>query len=173
MRLSSLFEAKKKLKHVGIFIKLPTDLNSKFPTLKEDDSPAHITTLYLGSQDYDMEDKIIISAYEVAENIEPFECELNGLGYFPKNQDGVKVAFVKVKSSGLHSLRNKLVKSVNEHKVEWENTWPEFKPHVTLAYMEDLDAEYGKKIPTGKWTCGSMEVWGFDKKHKIEFKKKQ
>jgi len=168
MKLCILYEDKK-LQHIGIFIKLPTELGKKFPDLKEDDSPAHITVLYLGDQSSKAEEEIVEAVKEVIKSTDPFECELGSLGYFKHDEDDQKIAYVKVKSDDLRNLHHRLVKAMNNHEIEWENKWPEFKPHVTLAYMDDLEAVYDGKIPSGSWLCDEVEIWGFDKKYKIRF----
>lgn len=168
MQLSQLFlESRKTLTHVGIFVQLPDHLEKKFPRLSDDDSPAHITTLYLGDQSPADEDHVIAAAYSVAKKTKSFEITLADLDYFDKNKEGDKVAFVKIISPGLRALHKRLVKAMKSHKIKWKETYDGFKPHVTLKYFNGTKGEYEEKVPTGSWNCKEIRVWGFDNKHVI------
>lgn len=164
-------EAKKTLKHVGIFVQMPDYLGKKFPKLANDDSPAHVTTLYLGDQSPSDEDHIVAAVVEAVQDVKPFEISMNGLGYFNKNKDGDKIAFVKILSPGLRAFRNKLVKSMKKHGVEWKDSYGTFKPHSTLKYFDGPDGDYEGAVPAGSWTCKDVRVWGFDKKHTVHLAK--
>lgn len=169
MKLRSLFlEGKKTNKHVGIFVKLPSELGSKFKRKSEDPSPPHTTVLYLGDQSPKDEDSIVAAAYEAAKKTKPFNIKIGGLGYFEHEDQDETVAFVKVESDGLRKLRSLLSRIMKVHDVEWENKWGSYKPHVTLDYLE-YDEEWEGKVPSGSWSCTELEVWGFDKKHIIKF----
>lgn len=165
MRLEALFEDK--CHHVGVFTPLPPELAKKFPDLSEDDSVPHITVLYLGDQTKADEKKILKAAKAVAKEFKSFECKLNGLGYFDKNKNGQKIAFTKVVSKALHNLREKLVKMMKAEGVKWKDSYPGYKPHVTLQYLDDPSQEFDGEVPNGSWTCEKIAVWGFDRKHSI------
>lgn len=167
MKLSCLFlEAKKILKHVGIFVKLPENLASKFKRNSEDTSKPHVTVLYLGDKYYSDEDSIVAAAYEIAKTTSSFNIKFGELGYF--EHDDQTVAFTKVDSDGLRTLRTALVRAMKKHKVKWEDKWGKYNPHITLDYLKCGDT-WEEKIPSGSWTCKELEVWGFDKKHIIKF----
>lgn len=170
MKLSQLF-LESKLEHVGIFIQLPDNLEKQYPRLSDDDSPAHVTTLYLGDQNSKSEDSIIAAVYAVAKETRPFEVTIGDLGYFEENDNGDKVAFTKINSSGLRALRVKLTKELKKHGIKWVDKWGEFKPHITLKYFEGTKGEYKGKVPHGSWTCKEMRVWGFSTEHIIKFEK--
>jgi 2'-5' RNA ligase len=169
MKLSRLFLESKKLEHVGIFIQLPDNLEKQYPRLADDSSPAHITTLYLGDQSSGDEDAIVAAAYAVAKETKPFKINIGNVGYFDKNKDGNKIAFTKIESSGLRSLRIHLTKELKKHGIKWKDKWGSFKPHVTLKYFEGIEGEYEGKVPSGSWICKELRVWGFQTKHIIKF----
>lgn len=169
MKLSRLFLESKKLEHVGIFVQLPDHLEKQYPRLSDDDSPAHVTTLYLGDQLSDNEDAVVAAAYAVAKKTKPFKITIGDLSYFEKNHNGDKVAFTKIESSGLRALRIRLAKELKEHGVKWKDTYGSFKPHTTLKYFEGTKGEYEGKVPSGSWTCEELKVWGFQTKHTIKF----
>lgn len=171
MRLARLFkESKKSQHHVGLFVKLPENLGSKFKRKSEDPSPAHVTNLYLGDQSPDDEDSIVAAAYEIAKKTTPFNVRINGLGYFKHEEENETIAFVKVDSEGLHRLRTRLVKAMKAHGVEWKDSYGGYKPHVTLDYLE-YGAKWEGTVPSGSWTCKEIEIWGFDTKHIIKFER--
>ena len=169
MRLARLFqESKKSQQHVGLFVKLPESLGSKFKRKSEDPSPAHTTCLYLGDQSLADEDSIIAAAYEVAKKTSPFNVRIGGLGYFKHEDENQTVAFVKVDSEGLRRLRTRLVKAMKAHGVKWTDSYGGYKPHVTLDYLE-YGGKWDGSVPSGSWSCKEIEIWGFDTKHVIKF----
>lgn len=171
MRLTRLFqESKKTQHHVGIFVKLPENLASKFKRKQEDPSPPHITTLYLGDQSPADEDSVIAAAYEIAKKTEPFNIKIGGVGYFEHADDKETIAYIKVQSEGLRKLRTALSREMKKHGVKWEDKWGTFNPHVTLDYL-DFGDEWEGKTPSGSWICKELEIWGFDKKHTIKLEK--
>lgn len=169
MKLSQLFLESKQLDHVGIFVQLPDHLEKQYPRLSDDDSPAHVTTLYLGTQSSDNEDAVVAAAYAVAKKIKPFKITIGDLDYFEKNHNGDKVAFTKIESNGLRALRIRLTKELKKHGIKWTDKWGAFKPHTTLKYFEGTEGEYEGKVPSGSWTCKELRVWGFPTKHIIKF----
>lgn len=172
MRLTQLFlESSELVGHkVGIFIQLPSELAKKFPRLSEDDSPSHITVLYLGDQPIDKEDNIVTAAKQAIKTIEPFELELGNLSHFHHSgEEYEKVAIMRIKSENLRKLRSTLEKIMKDNGVVWENKWGSYKPHVTLAYLPAGDEYAGEPI-SGKWKCTEIKIWGFKKKHTIKLK---
>lgn len=168
MKLSQLF-LESKLEHVGVFVQLPDNLERQYPRLSDDDSPAHVTTLYLGDQTSKSEDSVVAAAYAVAKKTKPFKITIGGLDYFEKNNNGDKVAYTKVISPGLRALRERLAKEMKKHGVKWTDTYKEFSPHITLKYFNGTDGEYEGTIPTGSWECKELRVWGYSTKHTIKF----
>jgi 2'-5' RNA ligase len=168
MKLSQLFlESRKSHKGVGVFLQLPDGLGKDFPKLSQDDSPSHVTALYLGDQSSADEVSVLGAIKRVAKTTAPFIVRYGDLGHFHHKEDNEKVAFVKIHSTGLRKLRQRLTRELKRDRVKWEDKWGAFKPHITLAYMKGND-KYDGKIPTGQWKCRELRIWGFKKKHTIK-----
>jgi 8-oxo-dGTP diphosphatase len=96
----------------------------------------HITLVYLGK---DVGDDAFAEAVRrtkaAAEAHPPMEGSIGGLGSFPPSDssDGKKPVFVPVDVPGIHKLRKSL-EDLNGSQFK------DYKPHVTLAYLEDGEA---------------------------------
>jgi 2'-5' RNA ligase len=64
----------------------------------------------------------------------PFEAKLGKTGVFPpsKNSDGAAVVHAEVHSSDLHRMNSEIAK----HGKFKESDFPNYKPHVTVAYVK-------------------------------------
>jgi len=96
----------------------------------------HITLVYLGKDVGDDEfAEAVRRTREAAGAHPPMEGSIGGLGSFPPSDDsdGKRPVFVPVDVPGIHKLRESLEDlSASQFK--------DFKPHVTLAYLEDGEA---------------------------------
>lgn len=157
---------------VGLFIPLPKHLAKKFPSLgEEDSSPSHVTFLYIG--DFPNEgdqQKLVDILKESCRRFWPLcEARLGELDYFDHEDKDRRVPHVKVEfDKDLAGFKHRIKQELQEAGVEVEDKFPEYKPHVTLAYMPGMDAEWKGKTPKGAWTFSEMEVWGLPKVHRLK-----
>lgn len=120
----------------------------------------HITMLHLGKEvPIEALQKALLATYEVTSRTRPFTVRTSMLSSFPKNEDGVPV-ICRVDSDPLHELRAKVCRSYDVHGVEYSKKFPEYKPHVTLAWAEDEVPE--RRIPTVEWGAHELVLWGGD-----------
>lgn len=160
MLLKNLYESDNPdTSKVYISINLPSDVSHKFPTI--DDVKPHITVLYLQEQSH--EDYLkIVDLVRHSVNIEPFTIDFGGLGKFDKKE---LVTFTKVKlCNGLKELRSNIESTLKQAGIEWENTYGDYVPHITLNY-----GEWDKEVPSGAFVCDWVNIHGFDKHVKINF----
>lgn len=162
---------------VGVFISIPSDLAKKFKSLGEhDESKPHITVLYIGKNVPKKKEKIMTEAIEkILSETSPFEIKLDDkVTYFDptKHSDNCKVAKINIISKELHTLHDKLKKSLKENDIEIDDHFPDYKPHVTLEYMEPPKETYEDEIPAGSFVADLAEIWGSGNKKKVNFGKK-
>lgn len=93
---------------------------------REEDS--HITILY----GICVEDPEIIKI--LLEDVKPLKVSFGKIGFF-KSKDGVNPLIIKVESEDLEKLNEKIKKYLNV-----ESTYKEYKPHCTIAYLNDGEA---------------------------------
>ena len=120
----------------------------------------HITMIYLG-KDVPIEvlQKALLATYEVTSKTKPFTVRTSTLTCFPKGDDGVPI-ICRVDSDALHELRERIRLSYDAHDVPYDKKFPEYKPHVTLAYGDEEIPE--KRIPTVEWGAHELVLWGGD-----------
>jgi len=120
----------------------------------------HVTMIYMG-KDVPMEvlSEAIKATFEVTSKTRPFSVKTNKVTTFPKNDDGVPI-IARVESEALHDLRAKLVESFQANGVDFNNKYPDYKPHVTLSYAEDSISDF--EIPTVEWGAHELVLWGGD-----------
>lgn len=108
----------------------------------------HITLAYFknGSELSDEQREAIVqTAFSVIDEIQPFTIKLSGCGTFPKNEDDEVPLYVKVESPGLLAMRRKVAEALDLAGIEYSKDHAEYKPHVTLKYLEP-DEEVEVKV---------------------------
>lgn len=65
---------------------------------------------------------------ELVKDVEPFEVQLGPISYF--DSDDYNVMKVDVDSPQLHDLNQKI-----QDNVDFSTDYPEYKPHMTIAYV--------------------------------------
>jgi len=105
-----------------------------------DPTQAHFTLTFLGDTDGERVDEIetaIQTAVDVAD-VDPFDCTIGGLGVFP-SLEYITVIWAGVREGGgaaeLTRLHNALETELT--KLGFDAEPHEFRPHVTLARMDD------------------------------------
>lgn len=126
----------------------------------------HITVLDLGKNTpVEQLMKAAEAAYEVTSKFPPFQVETSLVSSFSANKDDGIPIIARVDSKPLHELLGALKAAFKAADVEFNDKWPEFKPHVTLGYSQDLETPIkDKKIdPPVQWGVGEVVLWGGDK----------
>lgn len=156
---------------VGLFIPLPKSLAKKFPSLgHEDTSPSHVTFLYIGCFKGKKQQEILLEKLsDICRRWWPMcHAVLGPLDYFDQDDQDRRVPHISVEfDKDLSGFKQRVKQELKDADIEVGDKFPEFKPHVTLAYMPGMDAEWKGKVPKGKWKFDELEVWGLPKVHKI------
>ena len=157
---------------VGLFIPLPKELAKKFPGLGEnDDSPSHVTFLYIGDFKNKAEQaELVEKLQEVFRKYWPkVRASLDKLEYFDHPDKDRRVPHVSVKfDKDLSGFKHRVKQELQDAGIEVGDKFPEFKPHVTLAYLPGMDGAWDGPVPEGSWDFDEMEIWGMPELHKIQ-----
>lgn len=158
---------------VGLFFRCPQELDSVRGNLgEEDESPAHVTFLYIGKLDKKNENKFLnIVEQEFSKIKQPviFELEQN-IEYFKNDLWAAHQRVVVPKI--MHQIRKDLKNKLIENGINVEDSYDEYKPHMTRAYFEPNKTEDLKPIKY-KWNVDNIEVWGVSQIRRIEFMKRK
>jgi len=156
---------------VGLFIRLPKHLATQFPGLGENDSsPSHVTFLYIGDfKDKDEQARLVVTLRDILRRWWPkCKASLGDLEYFDHPDKNRRVPHVSVDfDKDLSGFKQRVMQELRDEGFEVGDKFPEFKPHVTLAYMPGMDGEWDKPVPEGSWDVTEMEIWGMPRVHTI------
>ena len=145
-----------------IAIPISQDVSRLFREIEVDgarDPSDHITMFYLGDDvKLDTIVDIIPILYECSSEMSPFEATCSRITTFPKGNNGYPV-IAEIKSDKLVDLRNKIKKMFDKNKIEYDDKFPDYKPHITLAYSKKKPKNI--KIPSKfKWSINQMALYG-------------
>lgn len=107
----------------------------------EDPKDFHVTLLYGYFEQYsDMDDtavKIEAARSEIKDQI-PETIKFDKMGRFEasKSSDGKDVIYAGVQEGQLETLHRNLIKALKDEGVKVEETFPDYHPHMTLAYID-------------------------------------
>ncbi len=125
---------------------------------------AHVTLLHLGEKlTPDLYAKAVQATRRVALSTRPFLLTTSRIGVFAHGKKGTPIV-CRVDSEPLHTLQGELQQAYTEAGVPFSRKWPEFKPHVTLAFSSDplVDEIFG--FATGfspvAWGAHEITLWG-------------
>jgi hypothetical protein len=76
------------------------------------------------------------------------------------SKNGKVPVICRIESDPLHNLQQNLKASLQAAGVEFEDKFPEYKPHVTLAWADDNIED--KRIPIVEWGAHELVLWGGD-----------
>jgi 2'-5' RNA ligase len=150
-----------------IGVKVPPEVTSQLSAIQVpgkalEQEEMHITLLYLGKG---MSAYHVLSAamgcHTVTVRWKPFTVHAAALMCFPENpEDGVPV-IARVVSTELARFREEVRGAMDKMSVPYSNKYPEYKPHVTLAYAPAGSAGPApEKIGPFSWTVREVTVWG-------------
>lgn len=121
----------------------------------------HITLLYLGDNiPMATIAEAMKATYEVTSDTRPFSVKTELLTCFPGGEDGVPV-ICKIESPALMVFRARLAEAFDQAGIEYSKRFPEFKPHMTLAYAPEPIVE--QVIPPVEWGAHGAVLWAGDK----------
>jgi len=159
--------------HLCVVSPVPKDISQKL-TFGEGADDAHITVLYLGDVPKEQLGTVLKTIGMIFRGQKPIQAKLDDkVTYFePTEQsDNKRVAKIEVIVPDLEPLHKKLWDTLEQQGVEVAHSFDEFKPHLTLAYIEP-NTEYTSTIPTGpaaSWPITTVELWGLDQHVEFNF----
>jgi 2'-5' RNA ligase len=123
----------------------------------------HTTVVYLG-KDVPIERiaELLPVLYHVTSRTLPFSLSTDLITTFPAGDDGVPV-IAKVRSPELHAFHKSICESMEEASIDYSKKFPDYKPHVTVAYAENPDTEFELEIPEISWSAHELMLWGSDR----------
>jgi hypothetical protein len=106
-----------------------------------------------------------VAVYGVTSQTKPFMVGTNKITTFPPHPDhGTVPVICPIISPPLHDLQARLRVALDRAKVDYSKKFPEYKPHVTLSYLEDPAADAAKEaaqdIPPIAWGVADIVLWG-------------
>jgi len=133
------------------------------PGNREPVSSYHVTMFYFGDEvGIDTLADIVKITYGVTSETKPFTVRTSQLTAFPTGDDGRPI-ICRIESDALHDLRDKIKAAYEGVGVEFSNKFPDYKPHVTVAYDKEPEGEFNEqRIPTVEWGAHELVLWGGD-----------
>jgi RNA 2',3'-cyclic 3'-phosphodiesterase len=127
------------------------------PGNRESTDAYHITLLYLGDHvPIETVAQAVIAAYKVTSMTRPFTVRTRLVTSFPGGEDGVPI-IAKIESDELHRFRADIASSFDAAAISYSKKFPEYKPHVTLAYSDSPMAD--QDIPMLEWGAHEIVLW--------------
>ena len=141
----------------------------------EDPDDFHVTLAYghFDTNGHD-EDDIAVRVRRAVDQVKvgiPDTIHFDAIGRFPasKSSDGKDVIYAQVAAGQLEEAHTFLLSMLKEEGIELEDTFPEYKPHMTLAYIDPgTEYELGEIDATGT-TTQVMIGQGWDSSHENEY----
>jgi 2'-5' RNA ligase len=130
------------------------------PGKREGAAELHVTILFLGeSIPIEMLARAIVATYKVTSVTLPFIVSTSRVTSFPPGDDGTPI-ICSIQSQELHTLHDKLARSLEAHGVPFSKKFPIYAPHVTLAYADEAIED--RPLPTVEWGAHELVLWGGD-----------
>jgi 2'-5' RNA ligase len=96
----------------------------------------HITMFYLGDNiPFKTILEIMPILYKVTSNTLPFEINCSKITTFPKGEYGYPI-IAELKSKELMEIRKKILSSLRRNHIKIDNSFKEYRPHITLAFAK-------------------------------------
>lgn len=129
------------------------------PGVPEKKDP-HITVVYLGDDiPIDVLGELLPVLHSVTSTTAPFTVSTDLVSTFPSGDNGVPV-IAKIKSPALHSFQGRLCEALDAAWFEYDKKFPEYVPHMTLAYDPDPKTKFDLEIPEVQWGAHELVLWG-------------
>lgn len=126
--------------HTGFFcgLKIPDEAASSLAVPGgEPAEKLHVTLLYQKEWDADERKKVVTIIKKNSMKLLPIKASISELGRFPatESSDGKDVIYAQVDSPELHHFRELVMKAIEKAGLSNPQKF-EYKPHVTLAYVD-------------------------------------
>jgi 2'-5' RNA ligase len=92
---------------------------------------------------------------------EPFLVKAKKVSHFPKREDNPIPIIAPIESKELDELHKKLANAFDSDKIEFNKTFRDYKPHITLAYSDDEFDDF-KIDPPIEFIVNEVVLWGGD-----------
>lgn len=108
---------------------------------EDPDDDFHVTLAYGHFDAKGDEDDTSVRVQHAIDDIRdliPEKIRFDAIGRFKasKSSDGQDVIYAQVAAGQLEELHDELLKALKKHGIKLEGTFPEYKPHMTLAYID-------------------------------------
>lgn len=141
--------------------KMLEQMAASIPGDNQSTSDMHITLVSLGDGiPVETLAKAMEACHSVTSKTSPFSLEVREISSFDPGNNGTPI-ILPVESKELIELQSKILEALNEFGVEYSKKWPEFKPHVTLSYVEGMKGEVSLPHPI-RWGAFEVEIFGAD-----------
>lgn len=153
-----------------IALKLPPAFARFVPYKAEDDSPPHVTLVYVKEVDPRDFDALLAELHMTFADIEPFDVTHTGdVGYFDTpavTAKSQRVAYAVTEfATDTQALFNELADAIESFGLSVQRHGDTFVPHTTLAYLQTADETYVGSVPEGTWSAIEVEVWYADESY--------
>ena len=126
-------------------------------------SSYHITLFYMGDNvPIEKLSGALPAIYEVVSRTPPFTVETSEITSFPPKPDGTVPVIARIVSNDLLRLRAELKEAFDAAGVEYSKTFPDYRPHVSLAMLEGGERPTDIPIRKVEWGVGEIVLWGGD-----------
>lgn len=123
----------------------------------------HVTILYMGDDvAIDVLAEAVKATYTVTAATRPFTVRTSRVMSFPVNADDQEAhpVVARIDADPLHDLQAALRAAFDSAGLDYSKKFPDYKPHVTLAYAEEAVEDF--RIPTIEWGAHEIVMWGGD-----------
>ena len=128
---------------------------------KTSTSDLHITLLHFGDEWPISEiSKSLEATYKIVSDVKPFRVKMNRVSHFSKGEGGKYPIISRVESKELHKVREALAKEFDKKKIEYSKNFKDYKPHVTLAYIDDEPNDFD--FDAVEFVVQEIVLWGGD-----------
>ena len=140
----------------------------------EDPKDFHVTLAYghFDARGDDDDTSVRVQrAIDDIRNAIPDTIKFDAMGRFQasKSSDGKDVIYAQVAAGQLEEAHDGLLEALKKHGIELEGTFPEYKPHMTLAYIEP-GAEFELKEISASGTATKVMIGhGFESTHENNY----
>jgi 2'-5' RNA ligase len=126
-------------------------------------SSYHVTLFYLGENvPVERLSGVLPHVYGVTSTTPPFTVETSEVTSFPPKATGEVPIVARIVSSDLLRLRQALKEAFDEAGIEYSKTYPDYRPHVTLAMLEGGQRPADIPLRKVEWGVGEIVLWGGD-----------
>ena len=141
----------------------------------EDPEDFHVTLAYghFDTHGHDEDDTSVRvqKAIDDIRDLIPDSIQFDAINRFPASEssDGKDVIYAQVAAGQLEKAHDGLLEALKKQGIELEGTFPEYKPHMTLAYIEPGAEHELKKIAASGTATKVMIGHGWESTHENNY----